>query len=63
DGVVSEQQTVITALDEKIELRATKTSVDTLTGRVSDTESNIKSMAGQISLMAKAEDVYTKAQV
>ncbi|WP_173427272.1 phage tail spike protein, partial [Niallia circulans] len=63
DGVVSEQQTTITALDEKIELRATKTSVDTLTGRVSDTESNIKSMAGQISLMAKAEDVYTKAQV
>ncbi|WP_053215602.1 phage tail spike protein [Niallia circulans] len=63
DGVVSEQQTIITALDEKIELRATKTSVDTLTGRVSDTESNIKSMAGQISLMAKADDVYTKAQV
>ncbi|MEI2366239.1 gp58-like family protein [Niallia circulans] len=63
DGVVSEQQTVITALDEKIELRATKTSVDTLTGRVSDTESNIKSMAGQISLMAKADDVYTKKQM
>jgi len=61
DGVVSEQQTAITALDEKIELRATKTNVDTLTGRVSDTESNIMSMAGQISLMAKSDDVYTKA--
>ncbi|MEK5052041.1 gp58-like family protein [Niallia sp. FSL K6-0212] len=63
DGVVSEQQTIITALDEKIELRATKTSVDTLTGRVTNAESNITSMSGQISLMAKAEDVYTKAQV
>ncbi|MED5101066.1 phage tail spike protein [Niallia circulans] len=63
DGVVSEQQTAITALDEKIELRATKTSVDKLTGRVTNAESNITSMSGQISLMAKAEDVYTKAQV
>lgn len=63
DGVVSEQQTAITALDEKIELRATKTSVDTLTGRVSDTESSIKAISGQISLMAKAEDVYTKKQM
>ncbi|MGG3070197.1 phage tail spike protein, partial [Niallia circulans] len=63
DGVVSEQQTAITALDEKIELRATKTSVDTLTGRVSDTESSIKAISGQISLMAKADDVYTKKQM
>ncbi|MCM2983847.1 gp58-like family protein [Niallia circulans] len=63
DGVVLEQQTAITALDEKIELRATKTSVDKLTGRVTNAESNITSMSGQISLMAKAEDVYTKAQV
>lgn len=62
DATVSEQQTAITALDEKIELRATKTSVDTLTGRISNAESSISTIVGQIELKANREDVYTKTE-
>lgn len=57
---ISEQQTAITVLDEKIELRATKTSVDTLTGRVSSAESSITTMEGQITLKANMEEVNNK---
>lgn len=62
DDVVSETQTTISMLDEKIEARATKTSVDTLTGRISNAESSISTIAGQIELMANKEDVYTKTE-
>lgn len=62
DDVVSETQTSISMLDEKIEARATKTSVDTLTGRISNAESSISTIAGQIELKANKEDVYTKTE-
>ncbi|WP_437828934.1 gp58-like family protein [Niallia taxi] len=60
EDTISEQQTAITLLDEKIELRATKTSVDMLTGRVSSAESSITTMAGQITLKANVEEVNNK---
>jgi hypothetical protein len=62
DDVVSETQTSISMLDEKIEARATKTSVDALTGRISNAESSISTIAGQIELKANKEDVYTKTE-
>ena len=50
-------QTSIKQNADNIELRATKTELDTLTGQVSTAEGSISTMAGQIKLKANQADV------
>lgn len=63
DGVVSDHTLSLQAHAGLIVAKASQTSVDTLTGRVSTAEGSISTIAGQVSLKANAEDVYTKFQV
>ncbi|MDV2683798.1 phage tail spike protein [Alkalihalophilus lindianensis] len=63
NGIVSEHQTTIEQHAGLISEKASITSVDTLTGRISTAEGSIETIAGQVSIKANAEEVYTKSEV
>ncbi|MCM3619157.1 hypothetical protein M3936_16330 [Sutcliffiella horikoshii] len=63
DGVVSDQSVSLQAHAGLIEGKASQTSVNSLTGRVTSTEGSIQAIAGQVSLKANVEDVYTKSEM
>ncbi|MCM3618756.1 hypothetical protein M3936_14285 [Sutcliffiella horikoshii] len=63
DGVVSDHSVSLQAHAGLIEGKASQTSVNSLTGRVTSTEGSIQAIAGQVSLKANAEEVYTKSEM
>lgn len=58
-GVVTTNTASIEDLEDKVAIKADKSTVDAVTGRVSTAEGNITTMAGQISLKANQSDVDT----
>ena len=58
-SVVTTNTSSIEDLEDKVAIKADKSTVDAVTGRVSTAEGNITTMAGQISLKANQSDVDT----
>ncbi|NMH72773.1 hypothetical protein HF078_06795 [Bacillus sp. RO2] len=63
DGIVSQQQTTIENHAGLISEKASQTTVNTLTGRVTTVEGSYQTLAGQVTLKANSADVYTKSQM
>ncbi|MDQ0269009.1 phage tail spike protein [Cytobacillus purgationiresistens] len=63
DGVLSEQQASLHFIAGELEAKASQTSVDAITGRLTSAETTISQQATSISLKANVLDVYTKSQM
>lgn len=58
-GVVTTNTSSIEDLEDKVAIKADKSTVDAVTGRVSTAEGNITTTAGQVALKANQSDVDT----